>query len=202
MRVQAAFDVMGLALVLTGCAQMERDKFTPNSSSAAPVAPPAPPAQLAPIAPVEPPAIVKDVRVPGEEVERLLFYFERLKRLPGGDLAKENEAARLAYGRAASEAARLAYGRAASDFNRLSYAIVLSLPGTSFNEDARALELLDPMVKRGEGSLRALAALLAIFIQERRRLGGDIAAVQQKLDALKSLERKLIERDQTNPGRK
>ncbi|HTD91471.1 MAG TPA: hypothetical protein VK663_12465 [Burkholderiales bacterium] len=190
MRVQAAFDVMGLALVLTGCAQMERDKFTPNSSSAAPVAPPAPPAQLAPIAPVEPPAIVKDVRVPGEEVERLLFYFERLKRLPGGDLAKENEAARLAY------------GRAASDFNRLSYAIVLSLPGTSFNEDARALELLDPMVKRGEGSLRALAALLAIFIQERRRLGGDIAAVQQKLDALKSLERKLIERDQTNPGRK
>ena len=151
-----------------------------------PVAPAEPPAI---IVPVEPPAVVKDIALP-DDVERLLSYFERLKRLPGAELAKELESARLAH------------GRGSSDFTRIRLAMILSLPGTSFNEDARAVELLDPLVKRGEGGPRALAALLTTFIQERRRLGGDLAAVQQKLDALKSLERKLIERDQTNPGRK
>jgi hypothetical protein len=44
--------------------------------------------------------------------------------------------------------------------------------------------------------------LLVAFIQERRRLGVELATVQQKLDALKSLERRLIERDQSNTPRK
>ena len=80
--------------------------------------------------------------------------------------------------------------------------MTLASPGTTFNDDARALELLNPLVKKSENGLRPLVVLLTTFIQERRRLGGDLAAVQQKLDALKSLERTLIERDQNNSGRK
>lgn len=133
---------------------------------------------------------VKEARQPAEEVERLLSYFERLKRLQGADLTKEHDVARQAYGRTTSE------------FNRVSYAMTLALPGTPFNDDARVLELLNPLLKKSEYGLRPLALLLTTFVQERRRLGGDLAAVQQKLDALKSLERTLIERDQNNQGRK
>lgn len=137
----------------------------------------------------EAPAGVKEPRS-ADDMERLLAYFERLRRAQGAELTKEHEAARLAY------------GRSASDYNRVSLAMTLALPGTQLNDDARALELLGPLLKKGEPGLRPLAVLLTTFIQERRRLGGDLAAVQQKLAALKSLERALIEREQTNPGRK
>jgi hypothetical protein len=182
--------------LLAGCAPLAADK-TPAGESALPAAilvtmPPVPdaPAVAEPEAPMEAPAVIKEARPPMEDAERLLTYFDRLKRLPGAELAKEHDAARLAH------------GRAASDFNRISYAMTLALPGTPFNDDARALELLNPLVKKSENGLRPLVVLLTTFIQERRRLGTDLAAVQQKLDALKSLERKLIERDQNNSGRK
>jgi hypothetical protein len=193
MRVQSAMRGIGLLWVLAGCVQLEQDKAATGKSSVASapsLASAAPAPSLEVIAPAEAPVIVKDVRPPLEDTERLLSYFERLKKLPGAELAKEHEAARLAH------------GRATSDFNRISYAMTLSLPGTPFNDDARALELLNPLVKKNENGLRPLAVLLATFIQERRRMGGDLAAVQQKLDALKSLERTLIERDQNNQGRK
>ena len=190
-----------LAWLLAACAplrmvRMERMDKPPANEIEAPVVPWAsvtpvtPAATTEPVTPAEPPAVAKEARPPADDVERLLSYFERLKRLPGAELAKEHEAARLAYGRAASE------------FNRISYAMTLALPGTTFNDDARALELLNPLVKKSENGLRPLVVLLTTFIQERRRLGGDLAAVQQKLDALKSLERTLIERDQNNSGRK
>ena len=189
------------ALALAACAQMPPDKATsgapPASAAVTPAAPvpAAPPVAAAPpapesAAPAEPSLVVKETRAQPEEVERLLSYFERLKRLPAAELTREHEAARLAH------------GRSASDFNRISYAMTLSLPGTAFNDDARALELLNPLVKKGENGQRSLVVLLTTFIQERRRLGGDLAAVQQKLDALKSLERKLLDRDQNNLGRK
>jgi len=186
-----AWRVTMLASALAGCAQMESDKtsagLTPAAAPAAPTAS-TPSAEL--VAPAEPSGAVKEARATVEDVERLLSYFERLKRLQGAELAREHEATRLAH------------GRTATDYNRISYAMTLSLPGTSFNDDARALELLNPLAKKSENALRPLVVLLTTFIQERRRLGGDLAALQQKLDALKSLERRLIERDQHNQGRK
>lgn len=169
-----------LTLALAACAPLH----TPHNAAGNPST------VVDPVVLDEPAAPLKESPAPMEDSGRLLSYFERLKRLSGGELAKEHEAARLAY------------GRASTDFNRISYAMTLALPGTSFNDDARALELLNPLHKKTEGQVRALVLLLATFIQDRRRLGTDLAAVQQKLDALKSLERSLIERDQINPGRK
>jgi hypothetical protein len=188
---QSALRAMGLALAFAGCAQPAPQLASPP----VPVTPPAPAAAEVPppleiAAPAEAPVVVKETRPQAEEAERLLSFFERLKRLQGAELAREHEAARLAYGRAASE------------YNRIGYAMTLSLPGTAFNDDARALELLNPLLKKSENGLRPLVVLLTTFVQERRRLGGDLAAVQQKLDALKSLERTLIEREQNNQGRK
>ena len=194
----AVSGMLAMAAALAGCAQLE------PASPAVAVAPMLPPPPLAPVEPpaaarpelvtppppLEPPAAAKGALTPNDDAERLLFFFERLKRMPGTELAKEHETVRLAY------------GRAATDFNRISYAMTLALPGTAFNDDGRALELLNPLLKKSENSVRPLVVLLTTFVQERRRLGGDLAALQQKLDALKSLERNLIERYQNNQGRK
>jgi len=180
MIARSMYGLLIVALVLTGCVVTQPDTTVP-AKLAVPES-----ASAEPAPPDEPEPVVNDVRPVISETELLLFYFERIKRLSGSDLAKEHEAARSAY------------GRDGSDFNRASYAILLTLPGTSFTDDGRALELLDPLVKQGEANVRNLALLLTTFIQERRRVGGDLNAAQQKLDALKSLERKMIERGQNN----
>jgi Skp family chaperone for outer membrane proteins len=83
------------------------------------------------------------------------------------------------------------------------------------NDEARALELLDPVAKNAASPLQGLAFLLGSYVFEQRRLGaqvqtlqqnvqglqgnvqalqGNVQALQQKLDALKTLERSLSER--------
>ncbi|HET9403893.1 MAG TPA: hypothetical protein VFO57_04885, partial [Burkholderiales bacterium] len=57
-----------------------------------------------------------------------------------------------------------------------------------------ALELLDPVSKNPNGHLGGLAYLLISHLQERKRLDANAQGLQQKLDALRSLERSLIER--------
>jgi hypothetical protein len=166
-------DYLGLVvtLVLAGCAAVE---------------------QVDPVPVVSVPSIerlpeAKETRAPVvvlSDGERLLFYFERIRRMPANELAKEHDAMRAAF------------GRAGNDYNRVGYAMVLALPGTAFVDDGRALELLDPLSKKNESSLRGLALLLTTFIHERRRLGGSLGAAQQKLDALRTLERNLIDRGQ------
>ncbi|HXF68097.1 MAG TPA: hypothetical protein VNK67_15550 [Burkholderiales bacterium] len=119
---------------------------------------------------------------PATNAESLLLYFAHLKKLAVADLAKEHESARQAY------------GRARTDFNRVRYAMVLALPGTAFSDAARAIEVLEPVAKNANGQLHALALMLASQLQEQRRIEAGAQALQQKLDALRSLERTLIER--------
>lgn len=173
MSVRWMMGMLMLVLAGSGCTTVETEHTAPVEPA------PTPPR-------VEEPALHPTVG----NAERLLQYFERIKRLSAGELTKEYETIRSAY------------ARTASDYNRVSYAMMLSLPGASFSDDARALELLDPLAKRADAGLHPLAYLLSAFIQDRRRLGTELGAAQQKLDALKSLERNLINRDQTNSERK
>lgn len=119
---------------------------------------------------------------PIDGADALLVYYQHLKKLSGGDLARELESARHAY------------VRTRTDYERVRFAMVLSLPGYSFSDEARALELLDPVSKNPNGQLQSLAYLLAAHLQERRRLDASTQGLQQKLDALRSLERSMIER--------
>ena len=114
--------------------------------------------------------------------ENLLTYFNQIRRLSGPDLAREHDSARQAF----------STGR--SEFSRVRLAMVVTLPNTPFYDETRALELLDPIWKNSESQLSGLAALLVSQIQERKRLDANAQALQQKLNALKSLERSLIER--------
>lgn len=136
------------------------------------------------------PSEVESAREPGTELERLLDYFQRIRRLATPELGRENDSARVAF------------TRSRADFDRLRLAMVLSLPNTAFNDDARSLDLLEPVVKNQNAPLHGLALLMSVFVQEQRRLGQSAQAVQQKLDALKSMERSLIEREQAGQKRR
>lgn len=116
---------------------------------------------------------------PSGENESLLMYFEYVRKLPSAELAKEHDAVRQLY------------ANSSSDFVRVRYAMLLSVPGAAFSDDARAIEVLVPLLKYADASLHTLAFVLSTQIQEQRRALG----LQQKLDALKSLEKSLIERD-------
>ncbi len=155
------------------------------------------------------------------ERESLLTYFERVRKLPAADLAKEHNDVRQLY------------AKAGSDIIRVRYAMLLSVPGASFSDDARALELLDPLLKNPSVALHAVAYMVGTQIQEQRRghalqqrfeeerrraqglqqrfeeeqrRGHGLQqrfeeeqrrgqGLQQKLDALKSLEKNLLERE-------
>lgn len=136
------------------------------------------------------PSEVESAREPATELERLVSYFQRIRRLAAPELGRENESARVAF------------ARSRSDFDRLRLAMVLSLPNTSVYDDARSLDLLEPVVKNQSAPLHGLALLISVYVQEQRRLGQSAQAVQQKLDALKSMERSLIEREQAGQRRR
>jgi hypothetical protein len=119
---------------------------------------------------------------PASDAESLLLYYQHIRKLPGPELGREHDAARQAL------------SRSRSDFNRVRFAMVISLSNTTFNDEARALELLDPVSKNPGGQLNGLAYLLISQLQERKRLDANAQGLQQKLDALRLLERSLIER--------
>ena len=119
---------------------------------------------------------------PASDTESLLLYFQHLRKLPGAEFGREHETARQAY------------TRARTDFNRVRFAMVLSLPNSAFTDDGRALELLEPVAKSPGARLQGLAQLLSSSLQEQRKLNASVQGLQQKLDALKSLERNIIER--------
>ena len=119
---------------------------------------------------------------PASEADSLLAYFEHVRKLQAVELGKEHEAARQAF------------LSARSDFSRVRLAMLLSLPGTAVSDEPRALELLDPVARNPGGQLHRLAILLVANLQERKRLDANAQGLQQKLDALRSLERSMIER--------
>ena len=130
----------------------------------------------------EPPAQTSEPRRAPSDAETLLSYFAQLRKVSPPELAREHESARQAY------------GGTRSDYNRVRLAMVVSLPNTPFYDEPRALDLLEPLSKTSGAQLSGLAFLLVSQIQERRRLDANAHALQQKLDALKSLERSLLER--------
>jgi len=143
------------------------------------------------------PRVKVDAPRPASDLDSLLLYFQHIKKLSGAELGREHDNARQGYARTHSE------------INRVRLAMMLSLPNTSFNDEPRALELLEPVVKNPQASLHGLAFLLSAYIQEQKRLDGNVQnlqqnlhGLQQKLDALKSLERSLTEREQGGARKK
>ena len=160
----------------------------------------APPAPLPPIQPPAPPPHVQPPPPPqeiviadpaAEELKGILMYFNVVSRLSPNDLRREHDTARAAF--AAN----------ANDSNRLRFALVLSLSTNPLKDERRALDLLEPMTKDLRGHytpLRGLALVTHTLIREQQKLGTNVQALKEKLDALMSLEKSLTERARPEPG--
>jgi hypothetical protein len=123
---------------------------------------------------------------PRSEADSLLSYFEYLRRLPAAELAKEQEAVRVLF------------ARTRTDYVRVRFAIASSTPGGSRFDDGRALEALAPLLKNADAPLHGIAFMVGAQIQEQRRAQEEqrrAQALNEKLDALKQLEKQMIERD-------
>jgi len=167
-----------LVLLLAGCTVLPRP---PAQDEPEPVRP-------------DPPVVNVPQPLPPGDVQRLLAYFQRLRELPAPSLIREIGLTRKAF------------GVTGSDFDRVRHALTLAVPNRTSSDEARALDLLDPVLRDPDAELHLLAVLLAVYLQESRRLQAGVQTLQQdvkglqgKLEALRKLERSLIERD---PGAK
>jgi len=174
-----------MLMLAGGCAGLKspEPESPPEPAEAVEPAPPAPDAIEPRPAPVLPVA-------PAPEIRRVLDYFRGLRKLSGAELAREYDNARSAF------------ARTRSDYDRARLALLHALPDAAFNDESRALELLEPLVRSQNSMLNDLAFLMHSFVQQQRRLGHSLQGVQEKLDALKALEKSLIERQRGGEKRK
>lgn len=133
------------------------------------------------------------------ELSRLLVQSEGVRRMAAGEAARELEQARQSF------------ARAKTDYNRLLYALLLLLPSTGGPDDAKAAALLEPMLKeKGSGNgMRAFANFVYLQLADNRKLEERLRdeqkradSLQEKLDALKEVEKSLIDREQSAPQKK
>jgi hypothetical protein len=134
-----------------------------------------------------------DEQAPREEREskqvvELIGYAQRVAGLQADEQQRELNASSQMFSKD-----RGAYGR-------VRLALVLSLPGTPFCDEPKAVGLLDPLVaKEAAGPMQQFAGLLHAQINERVREQRRAAQLKEQLDALKDVERKIIEREQARP---
>ncbi len=158
------------------------------------VEPPRPEVKTEPPLPPPPPPEPQQT-----ELNRLLMQVESVRKMPATEATRELEQARQAFGRSKTE------------YNRLLYAVLSLLPSTGGPDEAKAAALLEPMLKdrtTGNG-LRAFAAFLYFQIAEDRKMEERMReeqkradSLQEKLDALKEVEKSLIDREQSAPRKK
>lgn len=98
-------------------------------------------------------------------------------------------------------AANQSYMRERSLPNRLRVALMLSTPGSAVQDDARALGMLDGLPPGGN-ALRQFAALLQAQVADRTRTARRADQLKEQLDALRAVERSIIERGAAPAPRK
>lgn len=135
------------------------------------------------------------------EVDEVMDYYLSF-RTKSGSSAKE-----------ALETARKDFDANGNETSRLKLALIYWAPNSPFRNDAQVAQLLEPYI-RGEGGnareLRSLAHILMGSLELNRRSDSAVQAqvsrlreeqkkseeLQRKLDALKDVERAMIQKDQ------
>jgi hypothetical protein len=97
-----------------------------------------------------------------------------------------------------------AFARDKDAISRMRLALLLATPGTSVHDAARAVNLLEPMAAPGDAAspLRALARLLYAQLNERASKQKRASQMREQLDALKEVERTIMERGQESQPRR
>lgn len=168
--------------MLAGCVS------PPQQGSGAPVRAAPPPEQEVAV------PVVVEVPVPEDvkQLAELVAYGQR-----AGLMSAEEQKRELA-------ATAAAYNRDKSAYARMRLALLYSLPGTTVQDDARALALLEPYASasHGSGALRQFAALLHANVAERVRVQKRADQLKEQLEALRAVERSIIDRGLESQPRK
>lgn len=149
------------------------------------VAPVAPPVTQAPQVTQAPPA-EKSMGVWVCELDDVLRYYQRAKKMNAAELNKE-------YDQISQQ-----FAHSKSDSSRIQLALLLSMPGASFRDEAQAFNLLKEWSRENKaaaGGLRAFGFIFSSILEEMREKDKRADALQKKLDALKSMEKSLMQRD-------
>ncbi|HMM53429.1 MAG TPA: hypothetical protein PKC23_00265 [Candidatus Desulfobacillus sp.] len=163
---------LALAALAAGCAQQET--LPPE---------PAPPPPAAAVPAPDPAELERQKDL--AEVASLLAYYQGLLEMPAAELRREYNATNRDFSQNRSEAARL----------RL--ALLLCLPGASWQDDARLLALLDGSASRKaptDSPRYQLVVLLQKLATQHLREKKRADDLQKKLDALVHIERSLQRR--------
>jgi len=93
-----------------------------------------------------------------------------------------------------------AFARDQGAMSRMRLALLLATPGASVQDPARAASLLEPLARSSDAAspLHALAGLLYGQLNERASERKRADQMREQLEALKELERTMIERGQDN----
>ena len=88
--------------------------------------------------------------------------------------------------------------------SRMRLALLLATPGASVHDAARAASLLEPMATPGDATspLRSLARLLYVQLNECASAQKRANQMREQLDALKEVERTIMERGQESQPRR
>ncbi len=126
------------------------------------------------------------------QVIELIAYTQRVAALQADDQQRELNASTQMLSKD-----RGAYGR-------VRLALLLALPGTAFNDDTRAAGLLESLAgaaasEAPPGPMQQFAGLLYAQINERLREQRRTVQLKEQLEALKAVERNIIEREQARP---
>ena len=97
-----------------------------------------------------------------------------------------------------------AFARDKDPMSRMRLALLLAAPGTGIHDTARAVSLLEPLATPADtlGPLRSLARLLYVQLNERASEQKRAGQMREKLDALKEVERTIMERGQESQPRR
>ena len=126
------------------------------------------------------------------QVIELIAYTQRVAALQADEQQRELNAS----------AQMLSKDRSA--YGRVRLALLLALPGTAFNDDTRAASLLESLEGAGAsesapGPMQQFAGLLYAQISERLREQRRTVQLKEQLEALKAVERNIMEREQARP---
>ena len=162
----------------------------PSSGALPPTAPPVAQPQLEPL--TEPPATPTTEPTDEQQLASVLVDLQRYGTMNADEVRREQNVVNQLL------------AKQRTDYNRIRLAVLLTLSKTA-QDDQRAMQLLESVIKSNPGSPAAkqLAAVVQVQVAERVRAVRDeqqkADAVQRKLEALRNMERDLL-RDRIRSG--
>jgi hypothetical protein len=138
-----------------------------------------------------PAAVVPAVDEEARQVSELLGYYQKVAQLGPEDQKRELATATQTF------------NRERTSVSRVRLALLYVMPATSFQDEARAAQLLEPLATPGGGgAVRQFASLVHAQVTERMKTQKRADQLKEQVDALRAIEKQLIDRGQQPPPRK